>query len=32
MSKRYGMMIDLERCIGCHTCTISCKFENNIEK
>lgn len=32
MSKRYGLVIDLERCIGCHTCTISCKFENNIEK
>ena len=32
MSKRYGLVIDLERCIGCHTCTISCKFENSIEK
>lgn len=28
MSKQYGMLIDLELCIGCHTCTIACKQEN----
>ncbi len=28
MPKQYGMLIDLERCIGCHTCTIACKEEN----
>ncbi len=28
MPKQYGMLIDLERCIGCHTCTIACKVEN----
>lgn len=27
---RYGMAIDLERCIGCHTCSVACKVENNL--
>ena len=27
---RYGMVIDLHRCTGCHTCTISCKMQNNV--
>ena len=30
MAKRYGLVIDLERCIGCHSCRIACKVENNI--
>ncbi len=25
---RYGMVMDLKKCIGCHTCTIACKVEN----
>ncbi|MFD0702297.1 4Fe-4S ferredoxin [Slackia equolifaciens] len=27
---RYGMAIDLKRCIGCHTCAIACKVANNM--
>ncbi|MFW6003964.1 MAG: sulfate reduction electron transfer complex DsrMKJOP subunit DsrO [Halanaeroarchaeum sp.] len=27
---RYGLVIDQERCIGCHACAVSCKQENNV--
>ncbi len=25
---KYGMVVDLRRCIGCHTCEVACKMEN----
>jgi Fe-S-cluster-containing dehydrogenase component len=29
---RYGMVIDMKKCIGCHTCTMACKAEQNVPK
>jgi len=28
--KRVGMLVNLDRCIGCHSCSVSCKTENNV--
>jgi tetrathionate reductase subunit B len=28
--KRWGMMIDLRRCTGCHTCSVACKAEHEV--
>ena len=27
---RYGFVIDTKRCIGCHSCLVACRFENNV--
>ena len=29
MKKRFGLVIDQERCIGCEACTVACSKENN---
>jgi len=28
--KHYGMVIDISRCMGCQTCTVSCKLNNQV--
>ena len=28
--KRYAMLIDMRRCIGCHSCSVACKVENEV--
>lgn len=28
--KRYGMAIDTRHCVGCQTCTVSCKISNEV--
>ena len=32
MGERQILLIDLERCIGCQTCTIACKSEHGFDK
>jgi tetrathionate reductase subunit B len=28
--KKWGMALDVERCIGCHACSVACKVENSV--
>ncbi len=30
MSKRYALLVDLRRCVGCTSCQVSCKMENAV--
>ena len=32
MSKRYGLVIDLDRCTGCLTCIVACQTEHSLDK
>lgn len=27
---RWGMLVDLRKCVGCHACTVVCKYENKL--
>jgi len=29
MEKQYGILVDLDRCVGCYACEVACKQENS---
>ena len=29
-TKRYALVVDLRKCIGCHACAVACKSENDV--
>lgn len=32
MSKKWGMVIDVRKCIACHACSAACRIENDVTK
>ncbi len=30
LRKRYGMLIDLDKCVGCYACQVACKSEHRV--
>ena len=32
MKKQYGILVDLERCVGCYACEVACKQENSAAR
>ena len=30
LAKKYSMIVNLAKCIGCQACTVACKFQNNV--